>query len=153
YAVQTLGVSAPELYFRPEQPASVQVANTLDKDRVVPAFILGSPLLEKPREKELIFELSKRLTFVRPERYVRYALPTAASLENALRAGLSASGARNGAPVDGDTAKLVAHLKRILPPPMMEQLGAIGRKFLESKGDVIDVSAWLSASDLSASRA
>ena len=155
YAVETLGIAAPELYFRPDQPAGVQVANAIDKDKqqIIPAFMIGAGLLEKPREKELIFELAKRLAFLRPERYVRYALPTTKALESALRAALAASGASNGAPVDGDTSKLAEHLRRVLPPPIMEQLATVGKKLMEGKGHVIDLTSWLAASDLTASRA
>jgi tetratricopeptide (TPR) repeat protein len=168
YAVETLGIAPPELYFRPDQPTGVQVANAIDKDRgqIIPAFMVGAPLLDKPREKELVFELAKRLVFLRPERYVRYALPTPQALISALKAALKASGASNGAPVDGETARLTEHLRRVLPPPVLEQLGLVGRKLLDAKSAeelaqaasereaaVIDLGGWLAASDLTASRA
>jgi hypothetical protein len=41
----------------------------------------------------------------------------------------------------------------VLPPPVMEQLGAVGKKLMESKGHVIDLTTWLAASDLTATRA
>src|SRR5262249_6216913 len=33
YAVEALGVPAPELYLRPEQPSGVQVANAIDREK------------------------------------------------------------------------------------------------------------------------
>jgi len=154
YAVHTLGVAPPELYFRPQQPVAVEIVSAIDRRKnLIPAFIVGGTLLSRPREKELVFELSKRLSFLRPERFIRYALPSADSLDSALRAGLSASGASNGAPLDGETARLVEHLRRALPAARLDQVRSVGRKLIESNGPLVDLTAWLTASDLTASRA
>jgi tetratricopeptide (TPR) repeat protein len=152
YAVETLGITAPDLYLRPEQTVAIQVANAIEKDKLVPAFIVGAALLEKPREKDLVVEISKRLVYLRPERYVRYVLPSAQGLSAAVRAGLSASGVPGGPVVDGETNKIVDHLKRVLPRAALEQLGHVGRKLLEAKGPLVDLSGWLAASDLTANR-
>ena len=72
YVTQVLNVPPPEVYFRPEQPGGMQLANTREKAHLIPSLVVGADLLQGRSEKELAFVIAKRLTFMRPEHFVRW---------------------------------------------------------------------------------
>jgi tetratricopeptide (TPR) repeat protein len=157
YATHTLGVQPPELFLRPDSKDPLQVANVADKAGLTPAMLVGAPHLDKKSEKELLFDLTKRLAFLRPERYLRYALPQATALAGAVASAFVSAGLpwSNGVPVDkADVEKLAAHLKRSLPQSALDQIAVLGRRaYQPERNKVADIKLWMDASDLTASRA
>jgi hypothetical protein len=143
----------PYLYLQPQSADGIRVANTSEKGRLVPSVLVGSPHVEKKDERELAFEVGKRLAYFRPERYVNYALQTLPKLEAAYHAALAASGARAagrlGEP-DGDAAKMTAHLRKTVPGAVLEQVGVVADKLGEESNGII--AGWRSATDLTANR-
>jgi len=151
YVVNTLGVAPPELYFRPEQKESIQVANTHDKGILTPSFVVGAPVISAKNERELAFEMAKRIAFLRPERYVRYALPTSLAMANAYDAAVIASGAGHMTDRGPEVDKLTAHFKKTVAQPVLDQVASFAKKIPASVNGMA-VTSWLSAADLTANR-
>jgi len=144
----------PHLYLQPQSVDGIRVANTSEKGRLVPSVLVGAPHVDKKDERELAFEVGKRLAYFRPERYVNYALQTLPKLEAAYLAALSASGARAAArlgELGGEAGKMVAHLRKTVPAAVLEQVGAVADKLGEEPNGVIV--GWRTATDLTANRA
>ena len=90
YVNQVLGVPQPELYLRPESPGELDLANAREKAHLIPSFVVGSSLLQGRPEKELAYVIGKRLTFMRPDHFVRWptVVPTVAELKVVFLAAL-----------------------------------------------------------------
>jgi hypothetical protein len=97
--------------------------------------------------------MGKRMSFLRPERFVRSAVPSPAALDVALRAALALGGAPIGSgPHNGQVDTLAAELARVVPKPVADQLGAVARQLVSERGDAIDMTGWMAAADLTAAR-
>ncbi len=156
YVASTFSVPAPEAYVKYEQKEPVAFACAIDKQALVPTFFIGQPLLgDKRPEREIVFELGRRVSNLRPERFLRYVLPQPAQLAHIIEAAI-ALGAEKEAdkPPTGELAKTAQGLKRSLTPPQLETVAACGRK-LRDRGVRAEQAAlaWLQAADLTASRA
>ncbi|HSZ82773.1 MAG TPA: hypothetical protein VLA14_10855, partial [Polyangia bacterium] len=155
YVAETLELATPDLFFKESEPQSLTLVNLQERGALTPALVIGKGVEQRGSEIELIFEMGKGMAFLRPERFVRAAVPSAAALEVALRAAL----VLGGSPV-GDVAgthaaevdQLAADLRRLVPRAVTDQLVGLGRKLAESRGDVLDVPAWMGAADLTAAR-
>ncbi|HEV8165803.1 MAG TPA: hypothetical protein VGR74_15420, partial [Actinomycetota bacterium] len=57
--------------------------------------------------------------------------------------------------VDGITTQTMTALAQrdIVPPALATQLQVLAKRFLDERGDVIDIPAWIAAADLTAARA
>src|SRR5262249_32084288 len=92
YAVQVLGIAPqPELSLRPAQSDGIQAANVAEKGVLVPAMLISQPHVGRKVDSENLFDMAKKLSFFRPERYVVYALPTLPRIEAAFEAALAAA--------------------------------------------------------------
>jgi tetratricopeptide (TPR) repeat protein len=154
YAVQVLGISpTPELYLTPQAQGGIRTANVVDKGVLVPAVLIGEPYLGKKQEREVAFDVGKKLAFFRPERFVYYALPTLPKLEAALLAALTATGLANGRSQhnDPEVERLSLHIKKTVPATVLEQVAALLRK-LPSHAEGAVIPTWLTATDLTANR-
>jgi tetratricopeptide (TPR) repeat protein len=157
YCASALGLPPPELYARPEIPEPVTFVNCAEKNALQPVFILGQPLLnDKRHERELVFELARRLAYLRPERLLRLVLPTPVQIAHIIDAAVALAAEADqekGASPTGELAKTAMGLKRALPPVGLEQVVAVGRR-LARAGLRADQAAlgWLQAADLTASR-
>jgi golgin subfamily B member 1 len=156
YVATTLGVNAPECYVRPEQKEAIAFANCADKHELVPVFVLGAPLVgDKRAEREQVFELARRVANLRPERLLRFIMPSPQQLGLVIDAAIAIGSEQDGgAPPTGELGKTAQSWKRALPPPAVEQIAALGRKLaaLGTRGESAAL-AWLQASDLTAIRA
>jgi golgin subfamily B member 1 len=157
YACQTLDLQGPDLYVKDGQVASVQVANTIDKNMLRPSLVFTGQLSDKLRERETLFDVGKRLAFLRPERFLRYSWPTPPEMETALRGMLLALqvAAPPQSPGTGDPAeveRIARELRRTVPPQVLEPMAAAARKWMAGR-DRLDMGAWVAAVDLTASRA
>jgi tetratricopeptide (TPR) repeat protein len=154
-ACETLAVPLPDLYLRAGPAWSVQVANTGERTLVRPAVVIGEPEKGAPPERDMLFDLGSRLAFTRPERYLRYALPTSRDIEAALRGMLLALDVDPPAATASDPAeadRIAAEIRRSVAPQVREPLGAAARKWAGGHPG-LDVAAWIAAADLTAGRA
>jgi tetratricopeptide (TPR) repeat protein len=153
YVADTLELPAPDLFFRDSDPQGLALYNLQERGVLTPALVIGKGIEQRGSEIELVFEMGKRLAFLRPERFVRYALPSPAALDIALRAALALGGSSIGSGAhNGEVDKVTAELRRAVPRPVAEQLATVGRKLVSARGEVIDLQAWIGAADLTAAR-
>jgi tetratricopeptide (TPR) repeat protein len=156
YVNQVLGVPQPELYLRPESPGELDLANAREKSALTPSFVVGANLLQGRPEKELAYVIGKKLTFMRPDHFVRWpnVVPTVAELKVVFLAALKL--VTPNLPVKADLAQPVGQyydaLRKLMPPQMMEQLGVVVQRFLATKAEA-DLHKWSNAVDLTATRA
>jgi golgin subfamily B member 1 len=151
YAVTVLGLEPePQLYLHRGSADGVKVANTADKGKLVPSVLLGAQHADKLDERELAFEVGKRLAYFRPERYVHYALSGLPKVESAFAGALAAAGINEANGVEA--TKMAAHLKKTVPGAVLEQVGAVAGKIgAHELGNGV-VASWRSATDLTANR-
>ena len=64
------------LHLRPDQPGTMQLVNTREKNILIPSVVVGAELLQGRSDKELAFPVAQFLTLMRPEHYLRLTLQT-----------------------------------------------------------------------------
>jgi tetratricopeptide (TPR) repeat protein len=155
YVNQVLGVPSPEVYLRPESPGELDLANAREKGALVPSFVVFSGLLQGRPEKELAYVVAKRLTFMRPDHFVRWphVVPTVAELKIVFLAALKLVQPKfePKADVAQGVAQYLQHLKRSVAPQQIEQLAAVVQRFVTNKGEA-DIHKWANAVDMTATR-
>jgi tetratricopeptide (TPR) repeat protein len=162
YVAGVLAIDPAPMVWLQEEGDGLRVANTVglggERQKLVPSLLVGAPQLGKSDERELAFEVGKRLAYLRPERFVTLAVGTLPKLESAFAAAVAASGARltahDGAPFEPtseDGKKLASALQRQVPAPLLEQVGELSSKLDGRLGDGL-VSNWRAATDLTANR-
>jgi golgin subfamily B member 1 len=153
YVAETLELAAPDLFFKESEPQSLALLNLQERGVLTPALVIGKGIEQRGSEVEVVFEMGKRMAFLRPERFVRSAVPSAAALDVTLRAALALGGAPVGSgPHNGEVDALTSELRRLVPKPVTDQVAAVGRKLVTERGEVIDVQTWMGAVDLTAAR-
>jgi tetratricopeptide (TPR) repeat protein len=150
---ETMGLAKPDLFLMDGPPGQTALLNLQHRGQLRPTLVLGPSTLRR-RSFDLIFDLSTYLAFLRPDRFLRYAVGGPEDLEVGLLAMLGLA----GAPVDpqagkGQVVALAAYLQRTIPGPTLTQLAAAGRKLMETRGREIDLGKWIAATHLSAARA
>jgi tetratricopeptide (TPR) repeat protein len=156
YLVQILGVPQPELYLRPESPGELDLANAREKGQLIPSFVVGASLLQGRPEKELAYVVAKKLSFMRPDHFVRWptVVPTLTQLRVVFLAALKL--AQPSFTVKPEVAQPVAQyldlLKKLVAPQMAEQLSVVVQRFISSQTEA-DLPRWARAVDLTATRA
>jgi tetratricopeptide (TPR) repeat protein len=152
YAAGVLNVSLrPEIFFRPDQILPIQLANTRERNSLVPSWLVDPDKFQDKSDVEVAFEVARQLSFLRPERYLRRALPSRADLANALGAAVSIM--VPGAPVDiknPGIRKYAEHFKHLVAPMVFEQLTPVTKKLLASGPDAASIPKWLKATELTA---
>ncbi|HEY1815687.1 MAG TPA: SIR2 family protein [Kofleriaceae bacterium] len=162
YVAGVLAIEPAPMVWMQEGGDGLRVANTVglgaERQRLVPTLLVGAPLLGKNDERELAFEVGKRMAYLRPERFVTLAVGTLPKLESAFAAALLAGGARltshdgSAYAPDGEEAqKLASTLKRQVPGPLLEQVGELSRSLTGRVGNGL-ISTWRAATDLTANR-
>ena len=153
YVAETLELTAPDLFFKESEPASLTLVNLQERGVLTPALVIGKGIEQRGSEVELVFEMGKRMAYLRPERFVRSAVPSAPALDVALRAALAFAGTPIGAGGhNGEVDKLAGDLGRVVPKTVSEQIAAVGRQLVAERGDTLDVSAWMRGADLTSAR-
>jgi len=156
YLVQVLGVPQPELYLRPESPGELDLANAREKAQLIPSFVVGASLLQGRPEKELAYAVGKKLSFMRPDHFVRWptVVPTLAQLKILFLAALKL--AQPSFTVKPEMAQPVSQyldlLRKTVAPQMAEQLVAVVQRFITSQAEA-DLTRWARAVDLTTTRA
>ncbi len=153
YVAQVLNVPLPEVYLQDNQPGEILLANCLDKHQLVPSFVVRQNLLQGRPEKEVAFAAGTKLTFMRPEHYLKLALPTNTELKTALLSAIVL--VRRDFPVPPDMQANVAtylpEMQKRIAPQVLEQLGLVVNRFLNDAPEV-NMSKWGHAVEATAHR-
>jgi tetratricopeptide (TPR) repeat protein len=163
YVTGVLAIDPAPMVWLQEGGDGLRVANTVglgaERQRLVPSLLIGAPQIGKHDERELAFEVGKRMAYLRPERFVTLALGTLPKLEAAFAASVLAGGKRltahDGQPFQNtaseEAKKLAQTLKQQVPGPLLEQVGELSSKLSGRVGNGL-VSSWRTATDLTANR-
>jgi hypothetical protein len=155
YASRVLDVRPrPEIFVRGDQPQPIQVANAAEKGALIPTWLVDADKFEGRSQREVLFEVARQLTQMRPERYLWRALVSQTDLFNVLYAALSIM--VPDAPVPSDTAevrKIKAYLKKTVPPMVFEQLLPTARELLSAGKEEANLAHWIMATQRTALRA
>ena len=163
YVSGVLAIDPAPMVWLQEGGDGLRVANTVglgaERQRLVPSLLIGAPQIGKNDERELAFEVGKRMAYLRPERFVTLAVGTLPKLEAAFAASVLAGGARvqnhDGTSFIEHTSeearKLAGSLKAQVPGPLLEQVGELSTKLSHRLGNGL-ISGWRTATDLTANR-
>ncbi|HSD90046.1 MAG TPA: tetratricopeptide repeat protein, partial [Kofleriaceae bacterium] len=162
YVSGVLAIDPAPMVWLQEQGDGLRVANTVglgaDRQKLVPSLLVGAPLIGKSDERELAFEVGKRMAYLRPERFLTLAVGTLPKLEAAFAGVVMASGVRltghDGLPYqpDNDEArKLASQLQKQVPGALLEQVGELSHKLTGRLGNGL-IPNWRAATDLTANR-
>ncbi len=163
YVSGVLAIDPAPMVWLQEGGDGLRVANTVglgaERQRLVPSLLVGAPQLGKTDERELAFEVGKRMAYLRPERFITLAVGTLPKLESAFAASVLASGAKltahDGKPfadsASDDTKKLASSLKTTVPGQLLDQVGELSVKINNRVGNGL-ISGWRTAGDLTANR-
>lgn len=153
YGTDVLGVELkPQLYINQSGDEGIRVANTAEHGRLAPTVMVGPGHSNKKDQKELAFEVGKRLAYFRPERYVNYAMQGGLPrLQQAYAAVLAATSAPGGEKADSSARELAQRLRKSVPTPVLEQVGAVARKLKADPNNGV-LAGWRTATDLTANR-
>ena len=162
YVSGVLAIDPAPMVWMQETGDGLRVANTVglgaERQRLVPSLLVGAPVYGKTDERELAFEIGKRMAYLRPERFVTLALGTLPKLESAFAAAVLAGGApiaaHDGTPFDGgseENKKWAAQLRLRVPGPLLDQVGELSVKLSGRVGNGL-IAGWRTATDLTANR-
>ncbi len=161
YVSGVLAIEPAPMVWMQEGGDGLRVANTVglgaERQRLVPSLLVGAPVFGKTDERELAFEIGKRMAYLRPERFVTLALGTLPKLEAAFAAAVLAGGApiaaHDGQPFDGgdEAKKWALQLKQQVPGPLLDQVGELSVKLSGRVGNGL-IAGWRTATDLTANR-
>jgi len=162
YVSGVLAIDPAPMVWMQETGDGLRVANTVglgaERQRLVPSLLVGAPVYGKTDERELAFEIGKRMAYLRPERFVTLALGTLPKLESAFAAAVLAGGApiaaHDGTPFDGgseENKKWAAQLRLQVPGPLLDQVGELSVKLSGRVGNGL-IAGWRTATDLTANR-
>jgi golgin subfamily B member 1 len=155
YVAQVLNVPLPEVFLvEDNKAADIQLANAIEKNELCPSFVVRPHLLQGKNEREVAFLSARRLTFMRPEYYLKMLLPTNTELKVVVLTAIVMLQPRF--PVPPDTVQLVQQylpeMQKRMPPHAMEQLGLVVQKFIQAAPE-INLAKWGHAVDAVSHRA
>ncbi|MGZ3427977.1 MAG: tetratricopeptide repeat protein, partial [Polyangia bacterium] len=154
-AASAFGLGAPAVSIAPNQVAPVALACAVDGQQVTPLLLLSASLVaDSHGEVELLFDVARAVTQLRPELLIRLLLPLPAELAHLVEAAMALAGETSGDAATGELGKTTQALKSGLPAAALDQLAAIGHR-LRVRGTRPQAAAlrWLQASDLGVNRA
>jgi tetratricopeptide (TPR) repeat protein len=150
YGADVLGLERePLLFVRPELDG-FKVANTALSGKLTPSVLIGGEPLRSDDERQLAFEAGKRLSYLRPDRYINYALGSLPKLESAFSAALAASGIGGGQAGD-EVDRFAVAIRKSVPSAVLDQVAAVARKMPGDPKNGL-IANWQSATDLTANR-
>ena len=155
YVAQVLNVPLPEVFLvEDNKPADIQLANAIEKNELCPSFVVRPHLLQGKSEREIAFLSARRLTFMRPEYYLKMLLPTNTELKVVVMSAIVMVQPRF--PVPPDMVQLVQQylpeMQKRMPPQVLEQLGAVVGRFIQAAPE-INLAKWGHAVDAVSHRA
>lgn len=149
----TLDVPMPDLYLL-DEPASIMssaLLNVKGKGGPRPTLVLGPATIRREDTFELAFDTGRLMSFLRPERFVRHALPAPGALATALQALLLLGGA-SGDGADAEATRLAAQLRKSVSPALAETLATAALRLVQARGPTADLARWLAGTDLTSAR-
>jgi hypothetical protein len=160
YAATALGVTPPDIYLVDDNKAAeFQLANALDRGELCPSLVVRPQQFHGKTEREVAFLVARRLTFMRPEYYLRMLLPTTTELGVAVWAAIALVQPGVGVPPAlADTVQqYTARLRKRMPAHALADLAAAVQRFIAggaggSAGDV-NAGKWVHAADAASVRA
>ena len=155
YVAQVLNVPLPEVFLvEDNKPADIQLANAIEKTELTPSFVVRPHLLQGKSEREIAFLSARRLTFMRPEYYLKMLLPTNTELKVVVLSALVMVQPRFPVPPDmvALVQQYVPEMQKRMPPHVMEQLGAVVNRFIQASPE-INLAKWGHAVDATSHRA
>jgi hypothetical protein len=155
YVAQVLNVPLPEVFLvEDNKAAEIQLANAIEKQELCPSFVVRPHLLQGKNEREIAFLSARRLTFMRPEYYLKMLLPTNTELKIAVLSAIAMLNPRF--PIPPDAVQMVQQylpeMQKRMPPHAMEQLGLVVQKFIQAAPE-INLAKWGHAVDAVSHRA
>lgn len=158
YGASVLGLdNTPLVWTNPEE--GIRYANTVglgeQKNRAVPSLLISTKSRD---EREVLFEIGKRLAYLRPERIAALSMPSAPVLESALISALVAANTTatsvTGQEVTAldNNRPLSKELQSTLPEPVLAHVATIGHRLSGRLGNGL-VSGWRTGTDMTANRA
>nr|HEX4312425.1 tetratricopeptide repeat protein [Kofleriaceae bacterium] len=155
YVAQVLNVPLPEVFLVEDgKPADIQLANAIEKTELCPSFVVRPHLLQGKSEREIAFLSARRLTFMRPEYYLKMLLPTNTELKVVVVSAIAMLQPRF--PVPPDMVQIVQQylpeMQKRMPPQLLEQLGAVVQRFIQAAPE-INLAKWGHAVDAVSHRA
>lgn len=148
-AARLVGVALPDVYVQPRRAGRLLLANCLELELVTPAIIVGSELMTGYRDTEVAAAIGAMLAKLRPEYYLKLALPTVEELEAVLAAIAQLVGHSLARPEPPLTYKLIPELQRQLTDEAADALAAL----LPRLPPAFDLQRWRAAVDAAADRA
>jgi golgin subfamily B member 1 len=155
YAAKVLNVLVPEVFLVNDGKTSdIQFANLIEKDQLVPSVVVRPNLMQNKGERELAFLSARRLAYMRPEYFLKLALPSNAELKGAMLSAIVMVQPRSTVPPDAVpiVQQYVPEMQRRIQPQMQEQLAIMVNRFLKEQPE-INLAQWGFAVDYAASRA
>ena len=155
YVAQVLNVPLPEVFLvEDNKTADIQLANAIDKTELTPSFVVRPNLLQGKSEREIAFLSARRLTFMRPEYYLKMLLPTNTELKVVVLAAIAMVQPRFPIPADMQALvqQYVPEMQKRMPPQVMEQLAAVVQRFVQAAPE-INLAKWGHAVDATSHRA
>jgi golgin subfamily B member 1 len=150
YAAQVINLPVvPDLYIQDDKPGGLNFAIT---DPMASAC--GANLLSGYSPQDLLFTVTKHLSYYRPEHYIRWVLPTHGELKMLVLAALKLGAPDFKLPPDksGVLQQYVQMLRQNLNPLEAENLGKVVKRFVKS-GENIDLKKWVRAVEITGCRA
>jgi tetratricopeptide (TPR) repeat protein len=163
---EALLVPLPRVRITPDQsePVALQVdvlgvgAGTVEARAVVPVVSLARAVADQSghgwNERELIFELARRIVLLRPEYLIRWLLPMPRELAHLIEGGIALAGEAEGRPAAGELKKTTDGYRRDLSPVALDTVASLGHAF--QRRQVSPEAAalrWVHATDFSCARA
>ena len=155
YVAQVLNVPLPEVFLvEDNKSADIQLANAIEKTELCPSFVVRPHLLQGKSEREIAFLSARRLTFMRPEYYLKMLLPTNTELKVVVLSALAMVQPRFPVPPDmvQVVQQYVPEMQKRMPPGLLEQLGAVVQRFIQAAPE-INLAKWGHAVDAVSHRA
>ena len=155
YLAQALNVQLPDVYLlEDDKAADIQLVNAVDKGELCPSFVVRPHLLQGKTEREVAFLLARRLTFMRPEYYLKMLLPTNTELKVVVLSAIVMVQPRFPVPPNmvAPVQQYLPALQKRMPPHALEQLGAVVQRFVQATPE-INLAKWGHAVDAVAHRA
>jgi tetratricopeptide (TPR) repeat protein len=155
YVAQTLNVQLPDVYLLADNKAAeLQLANAIEKSELCPSFVVRPHLLQGKTEREVAFLAARRLTYMRPEYYLRMLLPTNTELKVALLSAIVMVQPQFPVPPNlvATIQQYLPKMQKRMPAHALEQLGLLAQRFIQATPE-IDMAKWGHAVDAAAHRA
>ena len=145
----------PDLYLQAEQSGGLAIANTQEKGRLIPSFIARSGILQGRAEKDIAFAAAQSLSYLRPDHYLKKALPTNTELKIAFLSAIRLVKPDFPIPRDaeGMVGQYLPEMQKIMmqQPQWMEQLHLVVGRFLP-QADKVNLAEWGRAVDFTGHR-